>query len=112
MAEPTGNSWLSLHPLSKNLNNMNYNFSRRPKNNRIRGPVEEKPHIMNSKLRDKQPQTSAYDTVGRMKKSLEFPVLIITSTTQAKLVRYKINYQKKGTIVHSRDIPTQLPSLV
>jgi hypothetical protein len=84
MAEPTGNSWLSLYPLSINLNNMNYNFSRRQKNNRIRGPVEKKPHIMDSKLRDKQPHTTAYDTVGRMKKSLEFSVLIIIRITQAK----------------------------
>jgi len=68
-----------LNPLSINLNNINYSFSRRQKIT-IRGPVEEKPHIMNSKLRDKQPHTTAYDTVGRMKKSLEFSVLIIIST--------------------------------
>jgi len=92
MAEPTGNSWLSLHLLSINLNDMNYSFSRRQKNKRIRETVEEKPHIMNSKLRDKQPHTTAHDTVGRMKKkSLEFSVLIIIiiiiiiiSTTHAK----------------------------
>jgi len=84
MADPTGNSWLSLNPLSINMTKMNYSCSRRQKNNRICGPVEEKPHIMHSKMRDKQPHTTAYDTVGRMKKSLEFSVAIIKSTTQAK----------------------------
>ena len=74
MAKPTGNSWFSFHPLSINLNSMCYIFSRRQKNNRIRGPVEEKPHIMSSKLRDKQPHTAAYGTVGRTKR---FSVLII-----------------------------------